>query len=152
MIPPLQDGVLPEGIYDCTIDEVEAVFGRFQRSDRRQQLTQRLRRYIEDVRSSEIATAVIVDGSYVSAKNEPSDIDVVLALRPDFDLSQELRPFEYNIQSKRMVRKLYGFDVLPAVEGSHPYREYVDLVLKVKLGDTELRTNQKRKGVLRITI
>lgn len=32
MIPDLEDNVLPEGVHDCTADEVAAVFGRFQRS------------------------------------------------------------------------------------------------------------------------
>jgi len=32
MIPPLDDGVLPEGIHDCTFDEIDRMFGRFQTS------------------------------------------------------------------------------------------------------------------------
>jgi hypothetical protein len=36
MIPPFnQDGYLPEGIYDCTMDETAERFGGFQKSDRR---------------------------------------------------------------------------------------------------------------------
>jgi hypothetical protein len=152
MIPPLQDGVLPEGIYECTIEEVASFFGKFQRTDKRQKLTQNLRRYIEDARRSEIATAVIVNGSYVTAKDEPDDIDVILALRSDFDVSQELRPFEHNIQSYRSVRRLYGFDVFSARDGSLAYQEYVDLFHKVNLGDPGLQTDQVRKGVLRINL
>ena len=29
LIPEFVDGVLPEGIYACTLDEVESVFGQF---------------------------------------------------------------------------------------------------------------------------
>ncbi len=94
MIPEFDDGVLPEGVHSCTLDEVEQVFGRFTRSDCRQRLTQTLRRYIEDVRKARIAVAVIVDGSYITAKSEPNDIDLVLALRPDVDMSADVRPME----------------------------------------------------------
>ena len=32
MIPPLEDGVLPEGVHDCTADEVTAMFDTPQRA------------------------------------------------------------------------------------------------------------------------
>jgi hypothetical protein len=69
-------------------------------------------------------SAVVIDGSYVTAKGEPGDIDLIAALRNDIDLTVEMRPAEYNIQSKRMVRKLYGFDVLSAVDGSETYSAF----------------------------
>lgn len=152
MIPDLNDGVLPEGIHSCTIEEVEHVFGRFTRSDCRQRLTQTLRRYIEDVRRARIAVAVVVDGSYITAKAEPSDVDLVLALRPDLDLSLELLPIEYNVQSERMVRRLYGFDVLAAIDGSDAYTRHTDFFSRVRLDDPEQRTSRSRKGLLRIDL
>lgn len=152
MIPELDDGVLPEGTHPCTIEEVEQVFGVFARSDRRQRLTQTLRRYIEDVRKAKIAVAVVVDGSYITTKSEPSDIDLVLALRPDLDLSVELLPMEYNVQSKRMVRRLYGFDVLTAIDGSDAYTNHLGFFSRVRLDDPEQSASRSRKGLLRIEL
>jgi hypothetical protein len=129
MIPELQDGVLPEGIHLCTLEEVKEAFGRFLRSDRRPQLTERLTRYIQDARNSGVVSAILIDGSYVTSKEEPGDIDLIVALRPDLDLTAEMRPLEYNIQSKTMVKKLYGFDVLPAVDGSESYQRFLDFFL-----------------------
>ena len=51
MIPPLVDGVLPEGIHDCTIDEIEQMFGRFRRSDRRIRLMEKLKAYLIEAKS-----------------------------------------------------------------------------------------------------
>jgi len=135
LIPKLFDGVLPIGIYTCTLDEVAHFFGRFNRSDQRPRLTEKLKQYVIDVRKSGIANAVIVDGSYITQKPEPGDIGLILALRADFDLAQELRPFEYNVQSKRMVSRLYGFDVLPAVDGSVAYDKYISDFSRVRLDD-----------------
>jgi len=146
LIPNLDDGVLPEGVHSCTIEEMEQVFGRFTRSDCRQRLTQTLRRYIEDVRNARIAVAVIVDGSYITAKHEPNDVDLVLVLRPDIDLRADLRPMEYNVQSERMVRHLYGFDVLPAIDGSLAYKEWVEFFSRVRRDDREQTTQRTRKG------
>lgn len=152
MIPALQDGVLPPGIHDCTMEEVQQVFGQFRRSDRRPQLTEKLRRFVADAQLSGIVSALIIDGSYVTAKAEPNDIDLLLALRADFDLREELRPLEYNLQSKRMVRKLYGFDVLPAVEESETYFRLLDFFSHVRPNDPEQQTSQVNKGLLRIRL
>lgn len=152
MITELQDGVLPEGLHLCTLEEVKAAFGQFRRSDRRPQLTERLARYIQDARNSGVVSAIVIDGSYVTNKEEPGDIDLIVALRPDLDLTAEMRPMEYNIQSKPMVRKLYGFDVLPAVDGSETYQRFLDFFSRVKLSDPDQHTSQVHKGVLRIEL
>ena len=152
MIPDLQDGVLPDGIHDCTIDEVAQMFGQFRRTEQRIRLTEKLRQYVEDARKSGVATAVVIDGSYVTAKEVPGDIDLLLVLKQDFDFNEELRPMEYNIQSKRMVRRLYGFDVFTAKDASESYQQWVDFFLDVKLHDPDQYTSQPRKGILRITL
>jgi hypothetical protein len=108
LIPQLEDGVLPEGIHDCSLKECQDAFGKFTRSDRRSRLSQALASYVSDAAASGIAVAVLIDGSYVTAKLEPNDIDLILVLRADFDPAIELRPMEYNVQSKRAVKKRYG--------------------------------------------
>ena len=152
MIPDLHDGVLPLGIHACTFEELRAKFGRFNRTDQRIRLTETLQKYIDEASKSGIARAVVVDGSYITRKSEPGDIDLILVLRADFNLAQELRPFEYNLQSKRMVRRLYGFDVRAAVDGSETYSFYISEFSKVRLDDPEQTDNQTQKGLLRIEL
>ena len=151
MIPPLEEGALPPGIHGCTIEECFETFGRFSRSDRRPRLTEALRRYILDARFSGIAVSVLVDGSYVTSKPEPNDIDLILVLKPDLDLAAEMSPMEYNVQSKRTVKKLYGLDVLPAIEGSQAFREYVLLFSQLRSDDPE-QPKVPSKGILRIDL
>jgi hypothetical protein len=122
------------------------------RSDRRPRFAEALRRYIGDARSAGIAVAVLVDGSYVTAKAEPSDVDLILVLRADFDLSAEMRPMEYNVQSKRAVRKQYGLDVLLAVEGSEAYDKYVRFFSRIRQDDPEQQTIRPAKGLLRVEL
>lgn len=152
MIPQLQDGVLPEGIHLCTLGEVKRMFGQFQRSDRRPHLTEKLGKYIQDARNSGVISAIVIDGSYVTAKEEPGDIDLIVALRPDFDLASEMLPLEYNVQSKSVVRRLYGFDVVSAVDGSETYMRLLDFFSRVKVSDGSRNTNRERKGLLRIEL
>ena len=152
MIPELEDGVLPEGIYVCTMDEIEQVFGRFQRSDRRLRLTEKLRALVEEARRSGVVAAVIVNGSYVTAKDEPGDIDVIVALRPSFDRLGELRPFEYNIQSQRVLRQTYRFDVKVTMDGSDVHQEALAFLAVIRPNDPEQTTSRARKGLLRIEL
>jgi hypothetical protein len=152
MIPDLDDGVLPEGIHDCTIAELELAFGQFQQTDRRPLLTKRLKAYIKAARLSRTALAVIIDGSYVTKKPVPGDIDLIVALRPDLDLTVELAPLEYNVQSRRRVRTMYGFDIRAAVDGSDTYNSYVHEFSRIRKDDPDQQTSRLRKGLLRVLL
>jgi predicted nucleotidyltransferase len=152
VIPSLIDGVLPDGIHSCTIEEVDEAFGRYGRTGQRFRLTEKLRSLLGDAKKSGIVAAVVIDGSYVTKKEEPGDIDVVIALRQDFDLEQELRPFEYEIQSKRRVKEKYRFDAKVAVDGSDVYLQAIEFFAQVRTDDPDQATQQTRKGLLRIEL
>jgi len=144
-IPELnEDGLLPGGIHEASMEEVRESFGRFQRSDRRPTLYTKLSEYMGQVRSTGLIAAVIVNGSFVTSKDEPSDIDVILVLRQDHDFSADPKPFEYNVLSKRRVRGRFRFDILVAREGSAEYEQGVNFFQGVK-GRPDLR-----KGVVKV--
>ncbi len=152
MIPDFEDGVLPEGVHDCTLDELERKLGHPGATDQRDRLTKKLREFVKEARLAGFVVALVVNGSYVTAKDRPDDVDLIVCLRPDFDLAQELRPFEYNVCSRRMVKKLYKFDVFVAPDGSDEYRRLVDFFAQVRKTDPEPYTSRARKGLLRITL
>ncbi len=153
MIPELVDNVLPEGVHDCTFEEIDERFGQFQRTDRRVKLTAKLRQFLDDARKSGIVVAVVVDGSYVTARDEPSDIDLLVAYRAGLDLKYEgLRPFEYNVLSKTAARRHYRFDVFIEAEGSDGYFQWIEFFRGVRPNDPRLATAQVRKGVLRVVL
>ena len=143
---------MPDRIHICTLEEVVERFGRFQGSDRRPRLTHALVRYVQEVRNLGIAVAIIIDGSYVTMKAKPNDIDLILVLRHDASLGRELTPTEYRVQSKRMVKKEYGFDILVSVPNSSRYVERLDLFCQTRPGDPWLQTGRKTKGLLRIDL
>ena len=73
-------------------------------------------------------------------------------MRPDIDFSADLRPVEYNVQSKRVVRRLYGFDVLSAIDGGLEYKQWVEFFSQVRRDDPEQTTQRIRKGLLRVDL
>ena len=95
MIPPLNEHeCLPEGIYDCTIDEAAERFGGFQISDRRPQLWARFTQFVREAKACGLIEAVLVDGSFVTAKPEPVDLDLVLVVSANHDFSADFQPSE----------------------------------------------------------
>src|SRR5208337_3160365 len=83
MIPDLRDdGYLPEGLHLATEAEVTFRFGAG--TPRRRRLILRLRRWLELSRLTH-AHRFLVDGSFVTAKREPGDIDAVVLLTGDFE-------------------------------------------------------------------
>jgi hypothetical protein len=126
MVLPLDDRkLLPLGIHDASLKEVEEAFGRFQRSDRRPELFRKLSDYIKALRQAEIRGSLILDGSFVMAcVDEPGDIDLILVLPTDWDWSADVKPYQYNVVSKRRVRRNFGFDVFVVSVGSADEMEW----------------------------
>ena len=75
------DGYLPDGIHACT--GAEAMFRFGSQNRRRRRLAVRIRHWIELGRAIG-ALRLLIDGSFVTAKAEPDDVDAVMLLPPDF--------------------------------------------------------------------
>lgn len=118
--------LLPPGVHDASLKEVEELFGRFQRTDRRPGLFRKLRDYLKALNQAEIADSVIIDGSFVMAcVDEPEDIDLLLVLPADWDAAADLPPYLYNLVSKRRVKRQFGFDAFPVRAGTQQEQEWL---------------------------
>jgi hypothetical protein len=126
------DGLLPDGMVECTPEEVFDRFGRFQSSDRRPRLTGQLKEYIEELRAAQVAKYLVIDGSYVTQEPAPNDIDLLLVLRDTVDLSEPVPPFRYNARSRRYVRKKYNFDIFVGFESDDSASEILAFFRGVK--------------------
>ena len=85
MIPEFQkDGNLPKGLYKATLHEVREIFGTG--SAKRKLLIGNLENIIELAKSTGKLERVIVWGSFVSNKEFPQDIDLLLIMSDDFDV------------------------------------------------------------------
>jgi len=126
------------------MDEAAERFGAFQSSDRRPQLWLRFSEFMREVKACRLIAAVLVDGSFVTAISNPNDIDLVLVVSANHDFEADFQPGEYNILSKRLVNRRFGFDLLVARAGSEEYRRYVGFFQQVRLEPG------RKKGILKI--
>ncbi len=146
-IPPLdQHGLLSAGIHDCTLDEIRGRFGSFQISDQRPKLFQKLLTFVAEAQAARFARCLLIDGSFVTAKADPNDIDLVLVLPASHDLKSDLSPAQYNLVSKRSVQRRYGFDIVSVREKTAEYDEAAAFFQQVR-GQPPLR-----KGLLRLVL
>jgi len=146
-IPALnKEGFLPEGVHDCSLAELQKQFGTFQKSDRRCRLFDRLAEYFREAQQSGVVRAVLIDGSFVTGKAAPNDIDLIVISLPSATLPSNLRPLEYNALSRHYIRRKYGMDAFLAQEGELEIEEHIEFFSLVR------NRPELRKGMLRIAI
>src|SRR5260370_19351955 len=75
-------GELPAGVHRAGLSEVVARFG--QGSDVRQAATASLLRIHDLAKATGKFNSLVIFGSYVTAKPDPKDVDVVLVMADDF--------------------------------------------------------------------
>jgi hypothetical protein len=146
-IPPLdENGLLPPGVHDCTLTEIAARFGGFQGNEQRPRLMAKLEVFVMEARASGIVRLVLVDGSFVTGKDAPNDVDLIVVVAKEHDFSADLLPLAYNVVSKRRVQRRFGFDILVARDGSVEYGKWVQFFQQVRLEPAH------RKGILRLRL
>ena len=141
-LPQLDEhGYLPPGIHDASFDDL---LDRFGQSAQRIALLQQLSQYLVELQRWPLSQVILVDGSFVTDAPEPNDIDLVLVLRDDYDLSQSVSPFEYNLRSRRRVQQTYGLDLFVVRPQSVDYDRFVEFFSQVR--------NQpgQTKGIVRV--
>ena len=140
------DGVLPAGLHEATLGEVRERFGVFRETDRRVQLYGRLEQLVATLQRSQLFIAVIVDGSFVTAKPQPEDIDLIVVLHRSHDWTADLSASDYALFSRPALRRQFQFDVLFAAEGGVDYERYVEFFGRLR------DAASARKGMVRIKL
>ena len=123
--------------------EAEVVFVCCFRSRRRRRLVLRLRRWIELGRQIG-AQRLLVDGSFVTAKEDPRDIDTVMLLPQNFtqQLAQEYAP-ALELEAMLLTRRP---EEIFAAEDETDWQEWVDF-----FGQTR-EPDRRRKGLVEIPL
>ena len=147
--------LLLPGVHDATLTEIEATFGRFQRSERRSKLFRKLQDYVKALALAECASSVIIDGSFVmGCVDEPEDIDLIVVLPKGWDWNAGLKPFQYNVISKRRVKREFAFDLFVVEANSKEEEKWVRFLsgVNVKWCDLLGWPLNSKKGLVRVIL
>lgn len=106
------DGNLPEGVYDCTEASIEEAFvSRFPESTVRSELYSGFRSLRTLARNASTPATQWVDGSFVTTKQDPDDIDVLSFV--DYDTLTRLPRDKYDevfalLGAREETKKKFG--------------------------------------------
>lgn len=135
------DGYLPDGVHVCSEAEVIFRFGSSNR--RRRRLVLRLRRWIELERQVR-ARRFLVDGSFVTAKEDPQDIDSVILLPQDFHQQVE-REYVAALELEDMLLTRHPEEIF-AAEYETDWEEWVTFFSQTREPD------KRRKGLVDVRL
>jgi len=135
------DGYLPEGVFKATEAELTFRFGATNR--RRRYLIMRVRHWIELARRIR-AIRLLIDGSFVTAKLEPNDVDAVILLPPDFK-DQIAANVDAAIEFEEVLLTRRPEEIF-AAEDELDWNEWVEFFSQTREADS------RRKGLVEIEL
>jgi hypothetical protein len=142
MIPELRaDGYLPEGLHVASEADVTFRFGS--NSPRRRRLTLRVRRWIALARLVG-ARRLLIDGSFVTAKPEPDDVDAVVLLPGDFGRQIE-RGVEAALELEQMLLTRHPEEIF-AAEDDTDWDQWIEFFSRTREPDG------RRKGLVEVQL
>ncbi len=136
-----QDGYLPEGLHLASEAEVTFRFGSSNRVRRR--LVIRVRRWIELAREIN-AERLLIDGSFITAKAEPNDVDAVIRLPSDFE-EQVRQGLEAAIELEAVLLTRRPEELF-AAEDEFDWNDWIEFFSRTREADG------RRKGLVEIAL
>ena len=138
-------GLLPEGIYTATIDEIEEKFCNIGDTKKRKNLFHTFKHYLEGLKAHNVKYDLYIDGSFVTKKCSPGDIDILLF----YDWKYNNRDWEYLLSDDIIKIKFNGLQVLPAFLGT----ESEELTIEFAMSHFDEYTNEEmKKGIVKVII
>jgi hypothetical protein len=135
------DGYLPEGLFLASEAEVTFCFGKSSR--RRRFLVHRVRRWVELARQIQ-APRLFIDGSFITAKPDPHDVDAVIFLPADFaDLLAEGMESALELQEMLLTRRP---EELFAAEDHLDWNDWLEFFSRTREADG------RRKGLVEVAL
>ena len=135
------DGYLPEGLYAASAAEVLFRFGSSSR--RRRRLAIRVQRWIELARQVG-ALRLLIDGSFVTDKTDPGDVDAVVLLPSDFQgqIGQET---EAALEVEEMILNRRPEELF-AAEDEEDWLMWIDFFSRTR------EVDGRRKGLVEVKL
>ena len=145
-IPALDlHGFLPNGVHLCTIEEVENIFCW---NECRLEIWRGGLQFLSELITRNMAYPIYIDGSFITDKKLPGDVDVVLDLTHADDFTQFLcvKMFQSERES---IKARYHVDFCPNLPGNNDFSAFFQYI-GPKTATIKGLNNKYRKGILRV--
>ncbi|CAN5329950.1 hypothetical protein BH09PLA1_BH09PLA1_24280 [soil metagenome] len=133
MIPRLNEhGYLPPGVHRATLEEVIARFGH---GNEQREAEGTSLRWLEPLARNVGATRMLINGSFVTSRSEPNDVDCVVLVGPDYD--------ESTLTAQKLLAGVPFLEISVVVESE--YRRFAEVIFATDRGIIE-------KGVVEVLL
>lgn len=153
-----QKGLLEPGFHDVTIEDIRTFFvDRFETSRTRKDVFQGYLNFIEDLKANGIEGEIWIDGSFVTNKIDPNDIDLLCVIDNNLlnSLPKHVQPNLFRLFDNEIAHREYRCDpyMLAKLQESHPkfYESYINQRAYWRGFFTYTR-NEEPKGILRMKL
>lgn len=144
------DGILPEGIHECSLVDAEQMLVK---DGRRRDLWQKLTNFINWIRPMSIFQYIYIDGSFLTDKPDPNDIDLVLEFTQNN--SCNLATIDPKVFNHMYLVSTFSLDVYfsPTFVPSN-YNDFRDFFqyIGVKEGFSRGLNPKDKKGILKVAL
>jgi hypothetical protein len=142
MLPPLTaEGVLPPGVHLAPVTEIIARFGSHNAV--RRDMAQRLQRILALAHGTGHLRRVFVWGSFVTAKPEPADIDLMFVMNADFR-SEQCSPSVRQVFDGEAAERVLGATILWTRE------DVPSSLLHAFLEQWQIDRSGRRRGIVEV--
>ena len=145
-IPALNShGLLPSGVHNCTLSEIVSCFGW---NEHRKRLLGDFSKFLKNEIQTMFSEPLFFDGSFVTDKELPDDIDVVLDLchAPD---AMKWKGLDFMIKHQSRLKNLYNVDFWVNLPGNNDFSVFFQYV-GVKTAKMKGLHPNLLKGILRL--
>ena len=140
-----ENGLLPPGVHECTFPEAK---DRFAFNDTRLAIWDNLTIAIEKMQAFALTGTLHLDGSYVTDKAIPGDVDLILDVRNEAQNQQGLAVLFFINNHERL--KLDNVDWWPTLPAQNDFVSFFQYVGQKTAASKQLQPTDL-KGILKVT-
>lgn len=137
-----EDGVLPIGIHSATLEEIEKYFCSYGDIEKRKMLFNSFCKYVNQVKMHNVKFYICIDGSYVTSKECPGDLDVLIL----YDFEYYNNEWGELISDKVAPLMFKGLQILSGFMESFGEESLLDFAQQIKNNPT------LRKGIVKVIL
>jgi hypothetical protein len=147
MIPDFNDdGILPSGRYNCTLADAE---DRFANNDARKIIWKNFQAVLVEMKAEGLTGNLYLDGSYVTDKSIPNDIEVVLDVTSETKEQQALAILFYTYHHSRL-RSILKVDWYPSLPNQNDFVSFFEYIGEKTAAQKKLNAKDL-KGILKVS-
>jgi hypothetical protein len=142
-----QLGLLPAGVHDCDLAEIQA---RFTWNERRAAIWAGFQQLLQELAAMNMHYPLYVNGGFVTDRDDPSDVDLALDLCDGAPEEHQRDALFHFHQRHAAIHEQMRVDYYPNLPGAqHDFRQFFQYV-GLRTAMAKRLAPEARKGILRV--